>query len=282
MQVDLNQVFPFQLDQFQKQAIAALDADRSVVVCAPTGSGKTVIGEYAIHRALAMGQRVFYTTPLKALSNQKFRDFGETFGEKQVGLITGDIIINAQATIVVMTTEIFRNMLYETPIGQVGTSLENVLTVVLDECHYISDRGRGTVWEESIIYCPSEIQIVGLSATIGNPEIFTAWINKTRQAAHEDHPNSKEHRCELVDSDHRPVPLEFLYSNKKGLYPLLDQGGEKMNTRLRSRTNAPKANAKNVNGKTVLVYLPLCANSAKRICYQRFTSFLVGGAAIAR
>jgi len=244
LQVDLNQVFPFQLDQFQKQAIAALDADRSVVVCAPTGSGKTVIGEYAIHRALAMGQRVFYTTPLKALSNQKFRDFGETFGEKQVGLITGDIIINAQATIVVMTTEIFRNMLYETPIGQVGTSLENVLTVVLDECHYISDRGRGTVWEESIIYCPSEIQIVGLSATIGNPEIFTAWINKTRQAAHEDHPNSKEHRCELVDSDHRPVPLEFLYSNKKGLYPLLDQGGEKMNTRLRSRTNAPQGKRK--------------------------------------
>ena len=126
LQVDLKEVFPFQLDDFQLQAIAALDADKSVVVCAPTGSGKTVIGEYAIHRAIAQEKRVFYTTPLKALSNQKLRDFSETFGKEEVGLITGDTIINAQATIVVMTTEIFRNMLYETPIGQVGTSLNNV------------------------------------------------------------------------------------------------------------------------------------------------------------
>jgi len=238
LQLDLDKIFSFPLDDFQQQAIAALNEDKSVVVCAPTGSGKTVIGEYAIHRAIAQGKRVFYTTPLKALSNQKLRDFSNTFGKKNVGLITGDTIINAQATIVVMTTEIFRNMLYETPIGQVGTSLNNVTTVILDECHYISNRGRGTVWEESIIYCPSEVQIVALSATIGNPEIFTAWINKTRHAAHEDHPESKTHRCELVDSDHRPVPLKFFYSNKKGLFPLFDDKGEKMNVKLRSRDNA--------------------------------------------
>ncbi len=240
MQLDLEQIFSFQLDDFQQEAIAALNADKSVVVCAPTGSGKTVIGEYAIHRAIAQGKRVFYTTPLKALSNQKLRDFAETFGAEQVGLITGDTIVNAQAKIVVMTTEIFRNMLYETPIGEVGTSLDNVSTVILDECHYINDRGRGTVWEESIIYCPAEVQIVALSATIGNAEVFTAWINRTRLAAHADHPASLTHRCQLIDSDHRPVPLKFFFSNKKGLFPLFDESGEKINPKLRSRDNSPQ------------------------------------------
>ncbi|MCY7390129.1 MAG: DEAD/DEAH box helicase, partial [Leptolyngbyaceae cyanobacterium CAN_BIN12] len=112
--LDLNQLFPFDLDEFQVRAIAALEAGRSVVVCAPTGSGKTLIGEYAIHRAIARGRRVFYTTPLKALSNQKLRDFREMFGFDQVGLLTGDISINRDAPVLVMTTEIFRNMLYGT------------------------------------------------------------------------------------------------------------------------------------------------------------------------
>src|SRR6476469_3335900 len=116
-------LFPFELDDFQSRAIAALDAGRSVVVCAPTGSGKTLIGEYAIYRALKRGGRVFYTTPLKALSNQKFRDFRDRFGVNLVGLLTGDNSINREAPILVMTTEIFRNMLYGTPIGEVGTSL---------------------------------------------------------------------------------------------------------------------------------------------------------------
>ncbi|HEY9618476.1 MAG TPA: DEAD/DEAH box helicase, partial [Microcoleaceae cyanobacterium] len=146
--LDLKQLFPFQLDEFQLQAIAALEAGRSVVVCAPTGSGKTLVGEYAIHRALAQGRRVFYTTPLKALSNQKLRDFRELFGSDNVGLLTGDISVNRDAPILVMTTEIFRNMLYGTPIGEVGTSLVGVQAVVLDECHYMNDRQRGTVWEE--------------------------------------------------------------------------------------------------------------------------------------
>ena len=122
-ELDLKTIFPFELDNFQREAIAALDAGKSVVVCAPTGSGKTLIGEYAIHQALARGRRVFYTTPLKALSNQKLRDFRQQFGTEMVGLLTGDISINRDAPILVMTTEIFRNMLYGTPIGAVGASL---------------------------------------------------------------------------------------------------------------------------------------------------------------
>ena len=197
---NLQELFPFQLDEFQEQAIAALAAGKSVVICAPTGSGKTLIGEYAIYRALSHGKRVFYTTPLKALSNQKFRDFQEQFGEsdsKKIGLLTGDTIINPDASVVIMTTEIFRNMLYETPIGQLGTSLKDVEAVVLDECHYISNRFRGTVWEESIIYCPPQIQLVALSATIGNPQELTDWITAVRNSNVD---NQQRYECELINS----------------------------------------------------------------------------------
>ena len=215
-----------------------------MVVCAPTGSGKTLIGEYAIYRALHQKKRVLYTTPLKALSNQKLRDFQEKFGSpKLVGLITGDEVKNPEAPIVVMTTEVFRNMLYETPIGQVGTSLENVAVVVLDECHYISESSRGTVWEESIIYCPPTIQMVALSATIGNPEQLTDWINQVRQAAQQKKRPELESgvrkqgsikHCELINSDFRPVPLQFHFSNTHGLFPLLDKS-QKLNRQLKSK-----------------------------------------------
>ncbi|MBC6418185.1 MAG: DEAD/DEAH box helicase, partial [Prochloron sp. SP5CPC1] len=232
--LNLKKLFPFELDDFQKQAIAALDRGKSVVVCAPTGSGKTLIGEYAIYRALDQKKRVLYTTPLKALSNQKLRDFQEKFGSpKLVGLITGDEVENPEAPIVVMTTEVFRNMLYETPIGQVGTSLENVVAVVLDECHYISESSRGTVWEESIIYCPPTIQLVALSATIGNPEQLTDWINQVREAGQPQKQGSIKH-CELINSDFRPVPLQFHFSNTHGLFPLLDKS-QKLNRQLKSK-----------------------------------------------
>jgi superfamily II RNA helicase len=221
--LDLNRLFPFELDDFQKQAIAALDADQSVVVCAPTGSGKTLIGEYAIHRALAQGRRVFYTTPLKALSNQKLRDFRERFGADRVGLLTGDLSINRDAPILVMTTEIFRNMLYGTPIGQVGTSLVDVEAVVLDECHYMNDRQRGTVWEESIIYAPPAVQLVALSATIANSDQLTDWINQVHGST------------QLIYSDFRPVPLEFFFCNPKGLFPLLNNTGKSINPRLKPK-----------------------------------------------
>lgn len=233
MKLNLPELFPFELDEFQHQAIAALNADKSVVVCAPTGSGKTLIGEYAIYRALARGKRVFYTTPLKALSNQKFRDFQNQFEVdnkgKSVGLITGDIIINPNAEIIVMTTEIFRNMLYETPIGQVGTSLENLDAVVLDECHYLGNRGRGTVWEECIIYAPPQIQLVALSATVGNPEEFTDWIVKVRNANGE-----RKYDCQLVNSDYRPVPLRYFFCDRNQMYPLLDSKQTKLNPKLKS------------------------------------------------
>lgn len=222
-QLNLQELFPFELDEFQHQAIAALSQGKSVVICAPTGSGKTLIGEYAIHRALSHGKRVFYTTPLKALSNQKFRDFQEQFGaedSRKIGLLTGDTIINPNAEVVVMTTEIFRNMLYETPIGQLGTTLENVEAVVLDECHYISDRFRGTVWEESIIYCPPQIQLVALSATIGNPQELTDWITEVRNS-HSN--NGKKYECELINSDFRPVPLRYYFCDRRGIHRLLNQ-----------------------------------------------------------
>ncbi|TAF05766.1 MAG: RNA helicase [Nostocales cyanobacterium] len=222
-EINLGSIFPFELDQFQLDAIASLNAGRSVVVCAPTGSGKTLIGEYAIYRALARGKRVFYTTPLKALSNQKLRDFREKFGFDQVGLLTGDASINRDAPILVMTTEIFRNMLYGTPIGQIGISLTDVEAVVLDECHYMNDRQRGTVWEESIIYCPREVQLVALSATVDNSDQLTDWLNRVHGPT------------DLIYSDFRPVPLEFHFCNPKGLFPLLNDSNTKINPRLIKR-----------------------------------------------
>jgi superfamily II RNA helicase len=238
-EVDPTVIFPFELDGFQLDAIASLNAHSSVVVCAPTGSGKTLIGEYAIYRALARGKRVFYTTPLKALSNQKLRDFREKFGTDQVGLLTGDASINREAPILVMTTEIFRNMLYGTPIGQVGISLTDVDAVVLDECHYMNDRQRGTVWEESIVYCPREVQLVALSATVANSDQLTDWLNQVHGPT------------DLIYSDFRPVPLQFHFGNTNGLFPLLNETNTKINTRLlqkkkrkgddRSRNGRPEA-----------------------------------------
>ncbi len=236
--VDLSKLYPFELDEFQLSAIAALDAGKSVVVCAPTGSGKTLVGEYAIHRALAGGKRVFYTTPLKALSNQKLRDFRETFGAENVGLLTGDISINRDAPIVVMTTEIFRNMLYGTPIGEVGTSMIGVEAVVLDECHYMNDRQRGTVWEESIIYCPPEIQLVALSATVANSDQLTDWISQVHG------------ETELIYSDFRPVPLQFSFCTPKGLFPLLDETGKKMSPKLKPKRAQYRPRGANQRGAT--------------------------------
>ncbi|BAY44406.1 DSH domain-containing protein [Scytonema sp. HK-05] len=231
-ELDPSSVFPFQLDQFQKDAIASLNAGSSVVVCAPTGSGKTLVGEYAIYRALSRRKRVFYTTPLKALSNQKLRDFREKFGFDHVGLLTGDASINRDAPILVMTTEIFRNMLYGTPIGQIGISLVDVDAVVLDECHYMNDRQRGTVWEESIIYCPREIQLVALSATVANSDELTDWLNQVHGPT------------DLIYSDHRPVPLEFHFGNVKGLFPLLNDDKTQINHRLlKKRKKGEKSKA---------------------------------------
>ncbi len=206
----LGELFPFPLDDFQLDAIDALNQGQSVVVSAPTGSGKTLVGEYAIHRALAHGQKVYYTTPLKALSNQKLRDFRDQFGVENVGLMTGDFSVNREASIVVMTTEIFRNMLYA-EVERGDDPLADVEAVVLDECHYMNDSQRGTVWEESIIHCPPSVQLVALSATVANAGQLTDWIERVHGPTR------------LVLSDFRPVPLEFRFCSAKGLHPLLNE-----------------------------------------------------------
>jgi len=209
----LAELFPYPLDGFQLEAIEALNQGSSVVVSAPTGSGKTLVGEYAIHRALAHGRKVFYTTPLKALSNQKLRDFRHQFGAERVGLLTGDLSVNREARIVVMTTEIFRNMLYAEIDHPDDDPLADVEAVVLDECHYMNDTQRGTVWEESIIHGPLQIQLVALSATVANAGQLTDWIERVHGPAR------------LVLSDHRPVPLAFSFCSAKGLHPLLNDEG---------------------------------------------------------
>ena len=220
--------FPFELDDFQKDACNFIDAGKSVVVCAPTGAGKTVIAEHAIHRALAEGKRIFYTTPLKALSNQKYYDFGQKYGQDNVGLLTGDTSINRNGQIVVMTTEVFRNMLYGTNFGAVADNLKDVKYVVLDEVHYMNDEQRGTVWEESIIYCPTNVQIIALSATVANADELTNWINTVHS------------KTELVDTDFRPVPLKFYYfdsSQPNKLLPLFTPSGQ-LNKKIKPEKHA--------------------------------------------
>ena len=208
--------FDFELDDFQKEAIDYIKDGKSVVVCAPTGAGKTCIAQSAIHLALENGSRIFYTTPLKALSNQKFSDFSEKYGADKVGLLTGDTTINRGAQIVVMTTEVFRNMLYGTTFGTLADNLKDVKYVVLDEVHYMNDEERGTVWEESIIYCPSDIQIIALSATVANSRELTSWINTVHS------------KTEHVWTDFRPVPLRFFYydsSKPREILPMFTPEG---------------------------------------------------------
>ena len=184
----------FKPDDFQREAIEATARGHSVVVTAPTGAGKTLVAEGAVHLALKENLRAFYTTPIKALSNQKFGDFSAIYGSDQVGLLTGDNVINGDAPVVVMTTEVLRNMIYAG-----SSALDRVGVVVLDEVHYLQDRFRGAVWEEVIIHAPRRIQLVALSATIANAEEFSSWVRERRGPT------------ELVLSTHRPVPLEPRY-----------------------------------------------------------------------
>jgi ATP-dependent RNA helicase HelY len=180
----------FTLDEFQRDACAALEAGSGVLVCAPTGAGKTVVGEFAVHLALAQGRKCFYTTPIKALSNQKYHDLARVHGEAKVGLLTGDNAINGDAPVVVMTTEVLRNMLYAG-----SPALDGLSYVVMDEVHYLADRFRGAVWEEVIIHLPASVTLVSLSATVSNAEEFADWLVTVRG------------HTEVVVTEHRPVPL---------------------------------------------------------------------------
>ncbi|HZP37816.1 MAG TPA: DEAD/DEAH box helicase [Methylomirabilota bacterium] len=189
--------YPFPLDDFQLRAIAAILDGKSVIVSAPTGSGKTLVAEFAIHAALHRGRRIAYTTPLKALSNQKYADFGRQWGMDNVGILTGDVKVNPRAPVVVMTTEILRNMFY-------SGGLPGLDTVVLDECHYMGDEGRGTVWEEIIVNCPKDVALVALSATVRNVNEIADWIGLVHRP------------IVAITHPHRPVPLQYLVADLSG------------------------------------------------------------------
>src|SRR6201994_151198 len=185
-----RELYDFDFDPFQVAACAALTDGQGVLVAAPTGSGKTVVGEYAVHLALSQGKKCFYTTPIKALSNQKYADLVRRYDSSTVGLLTGDNAINGDAPVVVMTTEVLRNMLYTG-----SQALSGLGYVVLDEVHYLADRSRGAVWEEVIIHLPESVRVVALSATVSNAEEFGEWLDQVRGGT------------EVIVDEHRPVPL---------------------------------------------------------------------------
>ena len=185
-----RELYEFGFDPFQVNACAALTSGDGVLVAAPTGSGKTVVGEYAVHLALGQGKKCFYTTPIKALSNQKYNDLVRRYDTATVGLLTGDNAINGDAPVVVMTTEVLRNMLYAG-----SPALKHLGYVVLDEVHYLADRSRGAVWEEVIIHLADSVRVVALSATVSNAEEFGDWLKQVRGGT------------EVIVDEHRPVPL---------------------------------------------------------------------------
>ncbi len=210
--------YPFPIDSFQLEAIAHLADDQSVMVAAPTGTGKTLVAEYAIWLAQQRGQRVIYTTPLKALSNQKYRDLRDTYGSDTVGLVTGDIVEHSRASIVIMTTEVYRNMLLEEGGERFGlsSSLDDVGFVVFDELHYLSDIERGPVWEEAIICSPPHVQLVGLSATVSNAHNLADWISRVHRP------------IVLVTHEQRAVPLEHYYFLDGKLHLVQDADGRRV------------------------------------------------------
>ncbi len=219
-----GQTFPFGLDPFQQRACLALAEGRSVLVAAPTGAGKTVVGEFAADRALRSGGKCFYTTPIKALSNQKYTELSARYGADRVGLLTGDTARNGDAPIVVMTTEVLRNMLYAGSFALRGLS-----HVVMDEVHYLADRFRGGVWEEVILALPEPVRLVSLSATVSNAEEFGEWLETVRGDT------------AVIVEEHRPVPLWQSVLVGRRLYDLFadsDQAGGAARVRAARRSTA--------------------------------------------
>lgn len=202
--------YPFVLDPFQKEAILCIDNNQSVLVSAHTSAGKTVVAEYSIAKSLNGKQRVIYTTPIKALSNQKYREFSEEF--KDVGLVTGDVTINPSASCLIMTTEILRNMLYR------GSEvMREVGWVVFDEIHYMRDKERGVVWEETLILLPDNVRYVFLSATIPNARQFAEWVCHLHKQP-----------CHVVYTDYRPTPLQhYIFpAGGDGIHLIVDEKGQ--------------------------------------------------------
>ncbi len=215
--------YTFDLDPFQLEAVRAIEAGKGVLVAAPTGAGKTVVGEFAIFRALNSGTKCFYTTPIKALSNQKFAELVDRYGAANVGLLTGDNSINGEAPIVVMTTEVLRNMLYAR-----SSALNNLSFVVMDEVHYLADRSRGAVWEEVIIHLPDSVAIIALSATVSNAEEFGRWLATIRG------------ETAVIVEEIRPVPLWQHVMAGKRLYDLfIDDSQHEVNPELAALARSP-------------------------------------------
>ncbi len=219
--------YNFPLDPFQQHALSAISRDENVLVCAKTGSGKTLVGEYQIYHSLKKGKRVFYTTPIKSLSNQKFYDLKHQFKDASVGIMTGDIKFCPDAQIVILTTEILRNLLYKkgTTTEHLGLtasiSLDNLDAVIFDECHYINDKDRGKVWEETMILLPQNVNLVMLSATLNKPEYFAEWLGTLKQKP-----------IHLIQTHYRIVPLTHnLISADYKLTPLMD-ASEKYNEKV--------------------------------------------------
>ena len=200
---EFSALYDFTLDDFQVRSCRELEAGNGVLVAAPTGSGKTLVGEFAVHLALKQGRKCFYTTPIKALSNQKFNDLSRRYGAENVGLLTGDNTINGEAPVVVMTTEVLRNMLYAG-----SQTLGGLGYVVMDEVHYLADRFRGAVWEEVIIHLPESVALVSLSATVSNAEEFGEWLSTVRGAT------------TTIVEERRPVPLYQHVMVGKWMYDL--------------------------------------------------------------
>lgn len=205
---------PFVPDPWQEEALAAL-TDTDVVVSVPTGSGKTYVAVEAARRAMDDNRTVIYTSPLKALSNTKYTEFSRIFGADRVGILTGDRQDNGQAPLLIMTTEILRNLLYDAASGEIDVRLDTLGLVILDESQYIADRERGVVWEETIIFCPSQAKLLLLSASIGNPQDIADWLTSIRPTA-----------CRLVRHSKRTVPLRAGYLHPNGkLVPLFKTAG---------------------------------------------------------
>ncbi|TDQ45728.1 DEAD/DEAH box helicase [Actinorugispora endophytica] len=246
---DFRALYGFEFDDFQVRACKALETGHGVLVAAPTGSGKTVVGEFAVHLALRDGYKCFYTTPIKALSNQKYNDLVRRYGARNVGLLTGDNSINGEAPVVVMTTEVLRNMLYAG-----SSTLSGLAYVVMDEVHYLADRFRGAVWEEVIIHLPESVRMVALSATVSNAEEFGQWLQQVRGDT------------SVIVDENRPVPLWqhvmagvrvhdlFVEGVEDDGGPDGERGGRGARKRRRERSGAPqRATEIEVNGERLYV-----------------------------
>ncbi|MEU3137798.1 DEAD/DEAH box helicase [Nocardiopsis alba] len=243
-------LYGFEFDPFQIKACKALEGGHGVLVAAPTGSGKTVVGEFAVHLALNEGTKCFYTTPIKALSNQKYNDLVARYGAEQVGLLTGDNSVNGEAPVVVMTTEVLRNMLYEG-----SSTLGGLAYVVMDEVHYLADRFRGAVWEEVIIHLPESVRMVALSATVSNAEEFGEWLQQVRGDT------------TVIVDEKRPVPLWQHVMVGKRMHDLFvdqeaesteegdegSEGGRSRRKRERRRSHQQRPREIRVGGRTLLI-----------------------------